>query len=194
LLEAGLGPVRRDRIGVELTDWVEPLSTSRKAWLRFATGTYFPITESGRPFEVEPGYALCANVSPNEVAIYLNTFSLEPDAIVAMDVARDAVLEGRMAEATRIARAALPYAHPLFLALVTKERNLIGQRGAVLTGLRILLTEWLVPQSTRDLGTRACTALFTSNPSSRAIRSPGLRSELHAYPARGRALVVYANY
>ena len=131
MLDAGIGPVRRDRVSFELTGWVESARASKTAWFRFETGTYFPIFEHGRPFEVEPGYALVANVSPNEVSIYLNTFSLEPEAVVAMDIARDAVLAGRGAEATRIARAVLPYAHPLFLALVTKEKNLLAQRGAV---------------------------------------------------------------
>jgi len=123
--------IRRDKIAVELTDWVEPVGRTRAhAWYRFATGTYFPILEHTRPFEVEPGYGLVVNRG-HDVSIYLNTFSLEAEAIVAMDVARDAVLAGRMAEATRIARAALPHGHPLFLALVTKEKNLLSQRGAV---------------------------------------------------------------
>jgi hypothetical protein len=131
LLESGVQEIRRDKIAVELTDWVEPVGRTRAhAWYRFATGTYFPITEHTRPFEVEPEYALLVNRG-HDITIYLNTFSLEAEAIVAMDVARDAVFAGRSAEAARIARAALPHAHPLFLALVTKEKNLLSQRGAV---------------------------------------------------------------
>ena len=131
MLESGVQEIRRDKIAVELTDWVEPVGRTRAhAWYRFATGTYFPILEHTRPFEVEPGYGLVVNRG-HDVSIYLNTFSVEPDALVAMDVARDAVLAGRHAEAARIARAALPHAHPLFLALVAKEKNLLSQRGAV---------------------------------------------------------------
>ena len=79
---------------------------------------------------MEPEYALLVNRG-YDITIYLNSFSLEAEAIVAMDVARDAIFSGRTAEAARIARAALPHAHPLFLALVTKEKNLLSQRGAV---------------------------------------------------------------
>jgi hypothetical protein len=131
LLESGVREIRRDKIAVELTDWVEPVGGSaRTAWYRFATGSYFPVHEHTRPFEIEPGYALCVNRG-RDLSIYLNTFSNEPDVLVAIDVARDAVFAGRLAEAGRIARAALPHAYPLFLALVAKERNLLSQRGAV---------------------------------------------------------------
>jgi len=58
-----------------------------------------------------------------DVTIYLTSFAADRDQAIALDVARDALLEGRGELATRILREALPDASALFGALVAKERN-----------------------------------------------------------------------
>ena len=119
-------PIKHDRIYVELTDWVTrdyyPWHRRVYRWFSFATGETQPIFESSGEFEVEPGYALFM-ARGGDVSIYFQTFSVDPEVIVALDVARDAMLENR-GEGTRIARAAMPHGNALFLALIQKEKNL----------------------------------------------------------------------
>jgi hypothetical protein len=115
------------KIAVELTDWVER-STIRRAysWYSFATGERVSIHEEYRPFEVDPGYALLASTR-HDVTVYVQAFSDDTDVLAALEVARDAVLEGRDAVAQRVAREVLVHGWPLYLSLLRKERNLLGR-------------------------------------------------------------------
>jgi hypothetical protein len=63
-----------------------------------------------------------------DVTIYLHAFTDELEQVMALDVARDALLEGRDHVAGRILRGALPHGAPLFVALIRKEKNLLAQR------------------------------------------------------------------
>lgn len=115
---------------VELTDWVERsrdpwFHQKTYRWYSFATGGSTPIYEAYRPFEIEPGYALVVHAG-GDLTVHLATFSEDPEVLVALDVARDAVLDDRLSDAFRILREALPHGWPLFLALTRKERNLLG--------------------------------------------------------------------
>jgi hypothetical protein len=118
---------KRDRLYVEVTDYVvgeyDPWHRCVFAWYSFETGEARPIYETSREFEIEPAYALFMSRG-GDVSIFFNTLSVDPEATVAMDVARDAILEGRIDVATRILRAAIPHAYLLYLALVQKEKNL----------------------------------------------------------------------
>src|SRR5438477_3589957 len=98
-------PLVRDKIYVELTDWVtrEPTPAGYQTyfrWYSFTTGEATPIYQSSGTFEIEPGYALFMSRA-GDVTIHLASFSDDPEAVVALDVARDALLEGRTDLATR---------------------------------------------------------------------------------------------
>ena len=129
---AAVPAASRERISVELTDWVNRDADRNEenrrfyGWYSFASGAHASAGGPNRvPFEVEPAYALLMRRGA-DLVIYMNAFSVEPDAMVAMDIARDALLEGREVEALRILREALPHGYPLFIALVQKERNLLA--------------------------------------------------------------------
>jgi hypothetical protein len=134
VLARGAGPVGRvidpapSRITMELTSWVERRGWSRRGyrWYSFATGVVSPIYQEYRPFEIDPGYALVADTA-DDVVVYLLQFTEDQDVQIALDVARDALLEGRDTAALGILRQALPHGWPVFAALVRKERNLQGQ-------------------------------------------------------------------
>jgi hypothetical protein len=116
-----------NRVTVELTTWVTRTRSSMfyrrlYAWYDFSTREVMPIYEAYQPFEIEPGYALFM-YAQGDVSIYLTSFAADRDRAVALDVARDALLEGRDPLATRILREALPEAGPLFVALVRKEQH-----------------------------------------------------------------------
>jgi hypothetical protein len=115
------------KIAVELTDWVER-STIRRwyRWYAFATGEHESVSEEYRPFEVEPGYALLAS-TVDDVTVYVEAFSDDADVLAALEVARDAVLEGRDTAAQRVVREVLVHGWPLYLTLLRKERNLLGR-------------------------------------------------------------------
>ncbi|MBX3160899.1 MAG: hypothetical protein KF773_33345 [Deltaproteobacteria bacterium] len=127
-------PIHADRISVELTSRVDRASDPHEnwrrqyAWLSFETGQSERIHDTIRSFELGPGDALLMCRLGVDVTVHLCSFSDEPDVHVAMDVARDAILEGRASAALEILRRALPHGFPLFVALVQKERTLLGQR------------------------------------------------------------------
>ena len=119
---------RGGRISVELTDWVERMHTSTRTvycWFDFATGESTKIYYEYRPFELDVGDALVA-IGGGDVTIYLLGFTDDSEARQGIDIARDAVLEGREAPATRILREALPHGWALCLARLRRERNLLG--------------------------------------------------------------------
>jgi hypothetical protein len=124
----------KDRVSVELTQRVDrasdPWENQRRqyAWYSFESGKSEPIYDTLRSFELEPGDALLMCRLGVDVTVHLCGFSDEPDALIAMDVARDAILEGRPSAAATILRAAIPFGYPLFVALVQKERTLLGMR------------------------------------------------------------------
>ena len=132
LLAGAFPGAKFERISVELTARVDragdPWENHRRvySWLDFATGEHSPVFDTIRPFELDPGDALLMCRSGVDVTVHLCAFSDEPDAILAMDVARDALLEGREGAALNILRQAIPHGYPLFVALVQKERTLLG--------------------------------------------------------------------
>ena len=119
---------RGGRISVELTNWVERMYTATRTvycWFDFATGESTNIHYEYRPFELDVGDALVA-IGGGDIIIYLLGFTDDGAIRQGIDVARDGVLEGREAPAIRILREALPHGWPLCLALLRRERNLLG--------------------------------------------------------------------
>jgi hypothetical protein len=122
-------PAFRDgRVAIELTDWVERTASSVRtvySWFDIATGEATQVYYEYRPFELEVGDALVA-FAGGDVNLYVLGFTDDNDARQGIDIARDAVLEGREGPATRILREALPHGWPLCMALLRRERNLLG--------------------------------------------------------------------
>ena len=115
------------RVSVELTTWVARTRATlynrrAYAWFDLSTGQVMPIYEAYQPFEIEPGYALF-QYARGDATIYLTAFAADHERVVALDIARDALLEGRLDVANRILREAIPGGSPLFAALVHKERT-----------------------------------------------------------------------
>jgi hypothetical protein len=118
---------RNGKVVVELTDFV---ARKRRMWdgrafrwFDFVTGELLVVHEPERHFEIEPGYALL-ELQSTDLTVFLVSFARDLDQVAALDIARDAFLDGRSPEAGRIAREALPHGWPLFLTLLHKERNL----------------------------------------------------------------------
>jgi hypothetical protein len=124
-----LGGLSVGRISFELTDWVErPSMRTSFYWFDFGNGEFTRVYYETRPFELEIGDALVGY--SGDATVYLLGFTDDHEVRQAIDVARDGVLEGREAAATRILRDALPHGWPLCLALLRRERNLLASGGA----------------------------------------------------------------
>jgi hypothetical protein len=122
--------IHTDRISVELrarVDRAADVWENRRrqyAWYSFETGQSEPVFDTIRSFELEPGDALLMCRLGVDVTVHLCGFSDEPEAVMAMDVARDALLEGRPSAAAAILKQAIPFGYALFVAL-QKERTLL---------------------------------------------------------------------
>lgn len=115
---------RKSAIFVELTDWVERRAYDRStwAWYNLLTGEKSEISQSYRPFEIEPNLLLVRYARP-DLTFYFSELCDDADVNASLEVARDALLEGREQVATRLARGVLPHGWPFFVTLVRRERN-----------------------------------------------------------------------
>lgn len=114
------------RIFVQLTDVVVRHWWRYRAtrWYDFATGQGV-VADPASHLDIEPGDATF-EYSGGELVVSLSAFTACPLTAVELDIARDAFLDSRPLDGTRIARSLLPYDWPLFCALLVKERQLLG--------------------------------------------------------------------
>ena len=123
---------RTGKIAFEVRDWLERRAvdgSSTVRWYCFATGEKSAIKKYQPPFEIEPSFGLFL-ASMGDLTIHLQSFTGDPETVMLLDIARDALLAGRDDDATRIAREALPHGWPLFIEIVRRERLLLAGGGS----------------------------------------------------------------
>lgn len=127
-LVATMMPRRYAKLSVVFSSLVPRRAWAIYAWYDLATGEAEELPhmtraqrKQGQAFEVEPGDVLC-ELESGELELVISAFG-DAEVEAALDIARDAWLAGRKAEARRMAQEILPRGWPLFLAVLEKETN-----------------------------------------------------------------------
>lgn len=63
-----------------------------------------------------------------DVVVHLDDFTADPEAVAALDVARDAWIARDTSRMQQLVRGALPWCHGLFVALLAKEERSLKSR------------------------------------------------------------------